>query len=223
MFIESKRARNIYQFVGAIVGLVTLSLQLYLTVSGSPASGLTYLAGIIKFFSYMTILTNILVVLSYIIPLLGRNSMLSLFFSNPTVLSGVLVYIAIVGIAYHFLLAHLWDPKGLGLVADIMLHYVIPCIFFIYWILFVEKKMQKFINSLKWLIFPLMYVIYILIRGEISGNYPYPFLDVSQLGYTSVFKNIFFLMIGYIVLGIVVVGMDKFLSTFINQDKVELR
>ncbi len=223
MFISYGPAKNTYQAIGAVIGLAALGLQFYLIVFSSPETSQTSNNGVLKFFSYMTILTNILVVLSYVIPLIGRNSMFSLFFSNPTVLSGILVYIAMVGIAYNFLLAHLWDPKGTGLLADILLHYVVPCVYFIYWILFVEKKMQKFINSFKWLIYPLIYIIFVLILGAISDYYPYPFLNVTGLGYASVFKNIFFLMIGYILLGLLVVLVDKFLSTFINWDVVEVR
>ncbi len=223
MFISYRPAINIYQAIGAVIGLAALGLQFYLTVFISPETSQTSINGVVKFFSYMTILTNILVVLSYLIPLIGRNSMLSLFFSNPTVLSGILVYIAMVGIAYNFLLAHLWDPQGTGLLADILLHYVVPCVYFIYWILFVEKKLQKFINSAKWLIYPLIYIIFVLILGAISDYYPYPFLNITELGYASVFKNVFFLMIGYILLGLLVVLVDKFLSTFINWDVVEVR
>ncbi|MEO8664847.1 MAG: Pr6Pr family membrane protein [Ignavibacteria bacterium] len=223
MFISSKLARTIFQTLGATIGLVALCLQFYLTVSIAPGSGLTYLGGIIVFFGFMTILTNILVVLSYLIPLSGRNSMLSIFFSNQTVLSGILVYIFVVGIAYHFLLADQWNPKGLALITDLLLHYIVPCLYFVYWILFVKKGSQKFMNSIKWLVYPLLYIIYILIRGAISGLYPYHFIDVNILGYGEVFKNIFFLMIAYIVFGIVVVLFDKFVSTFINMDKVEER
>ncbi|MFZ5976285.1 MULTISPECIES: Pr6Pr family membrane protein [unclassified Hydrotalea] len=33
-----------------------------------------------------------------------------------------------------------------------------------------------------WLIYPLLYLVYILIRGSFSGFYPYPFVNVLQIG-----------------------------------------
>lgn len=34
--------------------------------------------------------------------------------------------------------------------------------------------------------YPLIYLGFILLRGHFSGFYPYPFVDVTQLGYPSV-------------------------------------
>jgi hypothetical protein len=40
-----------------------------------------------------------------------------------------------------------------------------------------------------WLIFPILYFLYILLRGAISNAYPYPFLDVGKLGYDQAIVN----------------------------------
>ena len=37
---------------------------------------------------------------------------------------------------------------------------------------------------LRWLQWPAFYAVYALIRGAITGFYPYPFIDVSVLGIT---------------------------------------
>jgi hypothetical protein len=39
-----------------------------------------------------------------------------------------------------------------------------------------------FRQTLPWLVFPLLYLVYVLIRGSIIGWYPYPFLDPAQAG-----------------------------------------
>lgn len=167
----------------------------------------------------MTILTNILVALVYVIPLFNPNSKAGLFFSKSRIQSGILVYILIVFLIYHFILAHQWNPQGWEKIADNLLHYVVPFLYLVFWILFAEKGVQVFINSIKWLIYPFAYVIYILIRGEISGLYPYPFLNVYKLGYSKVLINIFYVSIAYIVVGLIVIVLDKLFSKyFIKQN-----
>ena len=38
-----------------------------------------------------------------------------------------------------------------------------------------------------WLAYPGVYLVYVLARGAVSGEYPYPFMDVKVLGYGGVF------------------------------------
>lgn len=211
LMTKSKKAFLIF---GSLTGCAALILQFYITLSYTQESGLTYLQSTVKFFSFMTILTNILVTLTYLIPLLSPGSKLGLYFEKPIVQSGVLVYILIVGIIYHFMLAHIWDPKGMEKFVDILLHYVMPALYLLYWIFYTEKGIQKLVNCIKWLSYPLIYVIYVLIRGEISGMYPYPFIDVTKFGFGTVLINILFITIGYIVMGLVVIYFDKILSKF---------
>lgn len=202
------KSKKAYQIFGSLTGCATLILQFYISISYSQESGLTYLQSTVKFFSFMTILTNILVTLTYAIPLFSPESKWGMYFSKPIVQSGVLVYILIVGIIYHFMLAHIWDPKGMEKFVDILLHYVMPALYLLYWIFFTEKGKQKLVNCIKWISYPLIYVIYVLIRGEISGMYPYPFIDVSKFGFGTVLINILFITMGYIVMGLIVIFFD---------------
>lgn len=209
MLTKSESLKKIFQIIGAITGLTALVIQFYLTVTNSHESGLSYLSGVIIFFSYNTILTNLLVLICFINLILKRNSMPSLFFSSSVVQTGILVYILIVGLVYHFVLASAWNPKGIALFADVLLHYVVPTFYFVYWLLFTEKGKQRYVNCFKWQIYPVTYVIYVLIRGEISGRYPYFFLEANVHGYGDVLVNIFFVAMGYVIVGAVVVSIDK--------------
>ena len=40
------------------------------------------------------------------------------------------------------------------------------------------------------MLYPLFYCIYTMIRGGMTGWYPYPFLDADALGYPRVLMNI---------------------------------
>jgi len=61
-----------------------------------------------------------------------------------------------------------------------------------------------------------------MIRGAMSGFYPYPFIDVHKIGYTHVWLNSFKIMIGFIGIGLLVIAADKLMKKkewgFLKQD-----
>ena len=52
--------------------------------------------------------------------------------------------------------------------------------------------------GLAWLLYPLAYLVYTLIRGAEVDWYPFPFLDVSQHGYGGVLLNCAGMLIGFV-------------------------
>ena len=207
--IKNQNLKLIYQVLGGLFGCFALILQLYLIIKNTPASGKSYFYEIMRFFSYMTIWTNILVTLTFLVPLLAKNSKPGKSLSTAFMETGTMLYITIVGVAYHFLLANIWAPTGWQKVADVSLHYVVPALYITYWFLFVSKGGQQYSNAFKWLAYPLIYLTYALIYGSISKFYTYPFIDVATHGYETVFKNSLFLAVGYYLLGLLLVFIDK--------------
>ena len=162
----------------------------------------------IRFFSFFTILTNLLVALYFTFSLLWKKNRSRSVNPKSGTLTAVTVYITIVGLVYQILLRNIWDPKGLQEYVDELLHSVIPIFVIIFWYFYEEKKSIEYKQILKWLIYPIIYLIFILIRGDFSNFYPYPFVDVSTLGLNKVLINSTALMIsfscisaGYIKLG----------------------
>jgi hypothetical protein len=65
-----------------------------------------------------------------------------------------------------------------------------------------------------WLIFPLAWLAFTLIRGAVDDWYPYPFLDPNNGGYRSVAYHVIVILAGFVVIaGIIVavgdVGRDR--------------
>ena len=49
-----------------------------------------------------------------------------------------------------------------------------------------------------WLfVYPLVYLVYVFVRGEIFGIYPYFFIDVGQIGYGSALRNSLGVLVAY--------------------------
>ncbi len=62
------------------------------------------------------------------------------------------------------------------------LHYLMPVVVVAEWLFQPPKAMLSFQQSLYWLVYPLVYLVYSLIRGPISGFYAYPFLNPAKIG-----------------------------------------
>lgn len=201
-------ARTCATALGALVWF-SVVLQFYLTLMRSIADGLTVWVGITRYFGYFTILTNILVGLVLTMPLLLPNSRWGRFFSHPSVRTATAAYITIVGIAYSLLLRHTWDPQGLQLLADRMLHDVTPVLYVLFWLLFVPKAKLHWRYLFAWLIYPAVYSVVALTRGTLFGWYPYPFINASKLGYPSVLLNVVLLFVAFGAVGAILIAIDR--------------
>ena len=153
----------------------------------------------------MTILTNILVALVYIVPLVMPATKPGKFLSNPFVQTATLVYIIVVCIGYHVLLSKIWSPQGLQKAADISLHYLVPVFYIFFWLFFVQKGTLKYTFAFTWLLYPAAYLIYAIIRGSITGIYAYYFLDLQKNELQHVITIITALLSAYIIVGLVAI------------------
>jgi hypothetical protein len=79
----------------------------------------------------------------------------------------------------------------------------------IYWWFCVPKGTLHWNNVWTWLLYPLIYFIYALIRGEVVGTYPYPFIEVDRLGYSQVLVNAVMVLVGFVVISLVLVAVDR--------------
>ncbi|NND44041.1 MAG: Pr6Pr family membrane protein, partial [Xanthomonadales bacterium] len=185
-------------------------LQYYLSVTMALANGKTVGEGTLVFLGYFTVLTNLFVALTATLPLIAGFSRPGHWFARPMILGSATTSIVLVGIAYHFLLRNAWQPQGLQLLADIVLHYVVPILALAYWIVFPPRHKLGVLAPLTWCLYPLAYLVYVFVRGELLGAYPYYFIDVTSLGYGKAVSNAFGLLVSFIVLGVAVRAVALF-------------
>jgi hypothetical protein len=57
--------------------------------------------------------------------------------------------------------------------------------------------------------YPLVYLVYTLIRGSVTGTYPYPFLDVCVIGYGRMLANAAVLLIAFLGMGLAIVAISR--------------
>lgn len=158
----------------------------------------------IRFFSFFTILTNSLVAIYFTLSILKKKNI-----DKPGTLTAVTVYITIVGIVYQIILRPIWKPTGLQMIVNELLHSVIPLLVILFWYLYEEKKTLTYKQLPMWLIYPFVYLLYILVRGSISNFYPYPFVDVANLGFAKVLSNSAILMLVFISIAALFITLGK--------------
>lgn len=190
----------------ALLGWFALITQYYISLHNSEK---TVIETTITFFSFFTILTNLLVAVYFTFQVFAVNSIKS---KPPGVLTAITIYILMVGVIYQLILSAGQKLTGLQWLVNELLHGIIPILTLIYWYLYENKKELNYTLIPKWTLYPLLYFVYILIRGNISGSYPYPFIDVTNLGLTKVLMNAFWVSVFFIVLSLLFVRIGKLIG-----------
>jgi len=139
-----------------------------------------------NFFSFFTIESNIFAAIMFIVSALAISAGVK---SKPLDLlrGAATLYMVVTGIVFAVLLSGI---EGITLTAvpwdNMVLHYIIPVAVIADW--FIDRPHHKltFRDGIVWLIFPVAYVAYSLIRGSIVGWYPYPFLNPATNGLEGV-------------------------------------
>ena len=195
----------------ALISWIAFAAQTDITVHRMLSRGLGVIDGIERLTSYLTNLTIFICALCFtcVACFTHRGPPLVRFFRQPTVVTAVTCYIVFVGVAYNLLLRHLWTPSGWRMVLNESLHTVVPMLAALYWLLFVPRFHLTLRHLLAWLVFPLGYLALTLLRGALSDFYPYPFIDVSELGYERALLNASLLVLAFVLLMAVFAAINQ--------------
>jgi hypothetical protein len=139
----------------------------------------------VNFFSYFTIESNLIAVAALLWAAAaaaarsGPNPRLDFFRGAAT------TYMTVTFVVFALLLADT-DVDTAIVWVDRVLHRVIPIVLMADWLIDPPAVRIDLRRAWWWLIYPLAWVAYTMIRGAIVGTYPYPFLDPANGGYGAV-------------------------------------
>ena len=207
MLQGTHRLRTIYRVAAGSFIAFAVGMQYWLVVGDRADADLV--TATIKFFSFFTILSNLLSALALLLPTLVPNTSLGRFFERPSVRTALTGYIIIVGVVYFLLLRNLSHRQGWEMFFEHVLHYVTPPLFVLDWLLFVPKADVDWKVGFASLGFPLLYIACTLVRGAFTGWYPYPFVDVAELGYPRALLNIAGLIAAFLGLELALFGIGR--------------
>lgn len=198
-----------YIILIALLAWAGLIIQQYLLLAGIPGNGLTAWQAVGRFLLFFTILSNMLVAISCTAIVLNPAGAAGRFFEKSSTQTAICLYILVVGLVYNTILRALWKPAGLQLVADNLLHIIVPAGFFLYWLFAVRKGDLTWKHIPYWLVYPAIYLCYALLRGNLEGVYPYPFIDPQLNGWRQVGINSMGMLLVFVLLGAALIVIKK--------------
>lgn len=164
--------RALIRLVVAVMGITAIVATFFDTAGRTTINPF-------NFFGFFTMQSNIIFIVALLVTAAAairgreRAPLLSLFRGCAA------TYIVIVGITYNTLLVGLEGGVSLDW-ANTILHVVLPIYAAVDWLAFADRAPLKW--KLLWvpLVYPIVWLIVILIRGATDGWVPYPFLDPAQ-------------------------------------------
>jgi hypothetical protein len=191
----------------AIVVVASLVIQIVLLVTGgadanSGQTGASTSLGVRlwRLFSYFTIESNLFVLAAAIVLALRPTADGRLW---RVVHLDALLGILITGLVYAIVLAPQVDLTGAALVATIGFHYIAPWATVAAWLVFGPRPRIDWGTVAAAFVWPVLWLVYIFTQGAFTDWYPYPFLDVTELGFGTALRNaaaVLVLAVGFAVL-----------------------
>lgn len=207
-------ARSLF---GATSLLVTygLVLQIVVAAGNEDARFASVPARVVTSLSFFTIQSNIIVAVT--------TGLLAVRLDRPSLLFRVLrlagvLAIAVTGVVFHIALSDLRELTGKEKAADWVLHTASPLLCVAGWLVFGPRGQVTRRVALLSVVFPVAWLAYTLVRGAVVEDrtgrdwYPYPFLDVVDLGYGRVVVNIVVVAVLFAVLAAGAVALDRLLD-----------
>lgn len=212
MYIKNSTSAIIFRFVCLFLCAYGLALNII------PFNTSKFLHMI----TYFTILTNILCFYVFVCCIfVSVNSLIYkhkphygrfiLFIKGLTTMS-----ILVSCIVYHFILRTgdvNYTSRGLMEIGgkDFFVHYMVPFFTVSDYLLFQPKGHYKWSDPIKWMLFPVIYLITIMFSNKYTEDYPYYFMDIESYGIDNFFITLITLTLVCLIVGYVIVAVDKIL------------
>jgi hypothetical protein len=206
-----------FHWTAGLCGLFALVLQYGLIVSSGGEGGI--LGATVSYFSYFTILSNIVATAVFLALARKAAKGVGKALASQAARAASALYLSNVAVVYHSVLASQWDPQGLQLVSDIILHTVMPIAAVADWLLLAPKRDLRFAMIPRWVLLPFFFGAYTLARGAMTGLYPYPFLRVTELGYPTVLMNMTGLLAAFAGAGAIMIVLGRMMPANRRREK----
>ncbi len=142
---------------------------------------------------------------------------------RPRVEGAVVFCITVTFLIYHFVLRpeafRMGNDGNFYSALNMAQHYIVPIMTIGDWLLFCPKGKWRKGDPASWLLIPLFYFVYILIRAPFAGNiggtsspYPYAFIDIQANGVGVVARNALLAAVGMLALAYILYAVDMLLA-----------
>ena len=205
--------------LAALISILTwvgLAMQFAWAISNPAAQDVDVSERIIRYFSFFTVVGNGIIAIVTTAIAISPSSRVCRRAQSGSVLTAAAVYISIVAVVYSLLLRSVVNAQGWHLISDHIVHDVVPAVFVMFWLAYAPKQDVHWIDPVKWLVVPIVYIAYCLARGALGNWYPYWFADVTKLGYSVALRNAGLVLIGFLIFGFIYAALAKLISRTAN-------
>ncbi len=135
-------------------------------------------------FSYFTVQSNLIAAVVFVLAAISilRQKPFGDWFRYLR--GAAVLYMLITGIVYALLLQN--NPEANPALGfdwkNFVLHQLGPIFIIVWWLIWPSTKAISAREAWWWLVFPIIWIIYTLVRASITGWYPYPFLNPDKVG-----------------------------------------
>lgn len=179
-------------------------------------------------FNYYTVLSNGVCFVYFLLSIvftMGRPSERGVPVAwKPELEKAVVFCITVTFLIYNFILRPEEFKMGNGgsfyTTLNIVQHYIVPIMVILDWLLFCPKGGLRRWEPAVWLLMPVTYLAYILLRAPIAGNigntsspYPYNFINVQIHGAAGVAQTSVLIGLGMLVLAYLIYFIDLGLAS----------
>ena len=182
----------------------------------NPLGAAGFLGREIDHFSYFTIWSNLLAAVIFTMLAINPNRTGSLF---RVLRLDAIVMMIVTGIVYNALL-NTGGHEGWDFWSNGIQHTWGPILVFLVFVISGPRGWISSSTIFAALILPILWLAYALIRGSVIGAYPYDFLDVNANGMASVLAFVAQIVVFAIILGYLLLLIDKLMSKFFPNSRI---
>jgi hypothetical protein len=190
-----------------------LGILFNMIVSGSNST-IPFL-GIFNPYLYFTIQSNLLVLVWFTNAVICDHKKKTNFLQKPFYKGAITSYITLTSLVFFTILEPIYQIQGLHLISSVLLHYVVPIMVILDWVLYETRKTYYYRFLFQWMIYPISYAIGAIILAITIDKYLYPFFNIAQFGW-FVLVYIVILSFVYLIIGITYITFNKKLSNHKN-------
>ena len=192
--------KRYWQLIIVILG--TIGLLSYF-IDDAFFSELTNPLGAVRLFRYFTILSNLIAVVYFWMMFSLRYQHKNRRFDH--FIGGVVIYLFITFVIYAILLEGTYEQSTLDVIGNVCLHYLNPIAVIAYYVYFRKLYQFEMWDMLFWFAFPVLYLLFLVLHGIITGDYLYSFFQVSDVGVQGLISMIVILFGVFFLLSFVLV------------------
>jgi hypothetical protein len=186
---------GVRRIAAAIIGVVAwtgLVLNIWVIVW---YDGMAPSAAIWSELRYFTIITNLIAAAIFTRAAFTGRSL------SARASGGVGVPMLMVALVYWSVLYPQAPPPPEKTLVNLLVHLFTPLLVVAYHLLANRFVQRAWRDPIIWLCYPLLYLIYALVRGVVDGRFPYFFLDPKVAGWSGLILNSVILLLAFFVIG----------------------